>query len=166
MSATPEQLQARFEALGIAVATHRHPPLFTVEDSKRLRGDLPGAHCKSLFLKDKKGALWLLVALEDRDVDIKALRRRLGAKGSLSFGKPELLLEILGVAPGSVTPFALINDGARQVTIVLDKAMLEHDPLNYHPLTNQATTAIAAPDLLRFIEDCGHQPVILDLDGE
>ncbi len=166
MSATPEQLLARLGALGIEAATHRHPPLFTVEDSKRLRGDLPGGHCKSLFLKDRKGMLWLLVALEDRAVDIKALRRMLGAKGSLSFGKPELLLEILGVTPGSVTPFALINDEARRVTIVLDKAMLECDPLNYHPLTNEATTAIAARDLLRFIEDCGHQPVILDLDSE
>lgn len=166
MSATPEQLLAHLGALGIEVATHRHPPLFTVEDSKRLRGDLPGAHCKSLFLKDKKGSLWLLVALEDRKVDIKAVRRMLGAKGSLSFGKPELMLEILGITPGSVTPFALINDKDQQVTIVLDKAMLERDPLNYHPLTNEATTAIAPSDLLRFIEDCGHQPVILDLDGE
>ena len=166
MSTTPEQLLARLGALGIETTTHRHPPLFTVEDSKRLRGDLPGAHCKSLFLKDKKGALWLLVTLEDRSVDIKAVRRRLGAKGSLSFGKPELLLEVLGVTPGSVTPFALINDGSRRVTIVLDKAMLARHPLNYHPLTNEATTAIAADDLLRFIEDCGHQPVILDLDVE
>jgi Ala-tRNA(Pro) deacylase len=166
MSATPEQLLARLQALGIEAATHRHPPLFTVEDSKRLRGDLPGAHCKSLFLKDRKGMLWLLVALEDRAVDIKALRRTLGAKGSLSFGKPELLLDVLGVTPGSVTPFGLINDAARRVTVVLDKAMLERDPLNYHPLTNEATTAIAAGDLLRFIEDCGHQPVILDLDGD
>lgn len=166
MSATPEQLLARLDALGIETTTHRHPPLFTVEQSKRLRGALPGAHCKSLFLKDKKSALWLFVALEDREVDIKALRRMLGAKGSLSFGKPELLLEVLGVTPGSVTPFGLINDQGRRVTVVLEKAMLTRDPLNYHPLTNEATTAIAAPDLLRFIEDCGHQPVILDLDGE
>ncbi|MHA1536080.1 MAG: prolyl-tRNA synthetase associated domain-containing protein [Alphaproteobacteria bacterium] len=166
MSATPEQLLSRLDSLGIETATHRHPPLFTVEDSKRRRGNLPGGHCKSLFLKDKKGRLWLFVALEDREVDIKALRRILGAKGSLSFGKPELLLEVLGVTPGSVTPFALINDGDKRITIVLDKAMLERDPLNYHPLTNEATTAIAGQDLLRFIEDCGHQPVILDLDGE
>ncbi|MCZ6863274.1 MAG: prolyl-tRNA synthetase associated domain-containing protein [Alphaproteobacteria bacterium] len=166
MSATPEQLLARLGALGIEVTTHRHPPLFTVEESKRLRGELPGGHCKSLFLKDKKGTLWLLVALEDRPIDIKSLRRMLGAKGSLSFGKPELLLEVLGVTPGAVTPFGLINDEDLQVTIVLDKAMLERDPLNYHPLTNEATTAIAARDLLRFIDDCGHQPVILDLDSE
>ncbi len=166
MSATPEQLLARLDALGIVTTTHRHPPLFTVEESKRLRGALPGAHCKSLFLKDKKGALWLLVALEDRQVDIKALRRMLGAKGSLSFGKPELLLEVLGVTPGSVTPFGLINDESQRVTVVLERAMLTRDPLNYHPLTNEATTAIAAGDLLRFIENCGHQPMILDLDGE
>ncbi len=166
MSATPEQLLARLDALGIETTTHRHPPLFTVEESKRLRGALPGAHCKSLFLKDKKGALWLLVALENRQVDIKVLRRMLGAKGSLSFGKPELLLEVLGVTPGSVTPFGLINDESQRVTVVLERAMLTRDPLNYHPLTNEATTAIAAGDLLRFIENCGHQPMILDLDGD
>jgi len=166
MSATPEQLLARLDVLGIETATHRHPPLFTVEESKRLRGALPGAHCKSLFLKDKKGSLWLLVALEDRQVDIKSLKPRLGARSSLSFGKPELLLEVLGVTPGSVTPFGLINDTALRVTVVLDKAMLGHDPLNYHPLTNEATTAIAAGDLLRFIEDCGHRMVVLDLDEE
>lgn len=162
MHATPEILLARLEALGADVETHRHPPLFTVEDSKKLRGDLPGGHCKSLFLRDKKGRLWLVVVLEDRSVDLKALRRALGATGSLSFGKPELLQELLGVTPGSVTPFALINDPAGKVQVVLDAAMLEHDRLNYHPLTNEATTAIAPDDLMRFIDDCGHAPIVLD----
>lgn len=163
--ASPDDLLAHLAALGIDAVTHRHPPLYTVEESKRLRGALPGGHCKSLFLKDKKDRLWLVVALEDRAVDLKALRRTLGATSTLSFGRPELLKEVLGVEPGSVTPFGLINDTERRVTVVLDKAMLDHDPLNYHPLTNEATTAIASADLLRFIGACGHEPVILDLDN-
>ncbi len=166
MPATPDELFARLEELGIETTTHTHPPLFTVEESKRLRGDLPGGHCKSLFLKDRKGRLWLVVVLEDRTVDLKRLRRRLGASKTLSFGRPELLEEVLGVTPGAVTPFALINDTGRRVQVVLDKAMLTHDPLNYHPLHNAATTAIAPDDLVRFIESCGHRPIVLDFDAE
>jgi Ala-tRNA(Pro) deacylase len=124
---------------------------------------MTGAHCKSLFLKDKKDQLWLLVALEDRPVDLKTLPKNIGA-ARLSFGKPELLLEVLGVEPGSVTPFALINDPQGRVRVVLDKGMLDHELLNYHPLTNTATTAISAADLVRFIRSCGHDPVILDFD--
>jgi Ala-tRNA(Pro) deacylase len=165
MPATPEELLARLDDLGIASTTHRHPPVFTVEESRNLRGALPGGHCKSLFLKDKKGAMWLVVVLEDRAVDLKALRARLGAK-NLSFGRPERLFEVLGVEPGAVTPFALLNDSEQRVTVVLDKEMLAHDPLNYHPLSNEATTAIAPGDLLAFIADCGHVPTILDFDAE
>ncbi len=164
MPATPDDLFARLEALGIASETHQHPPLFTVEESKALRGTLPGGHCKCLFLKDKKGAMWLVVVLEDRRVDLKALRKRLGASKTLSFGKPELLREVLGVEPGSVTPFALINDSGQRANVVLDKAMLAQEPLNYHPLTNTSTTAIRPDDLLAFIADCGHRPLILDFD--
>jgi len=165
MPATPEDLFARLEALGIRTATTEHPPLFTVEESKALRGDLPGGHCKSLFLKDKKGALWLVVVLEDRAVDLKRLRRRLGAK-TLSFANADLLMAILGVTPGAVTPFGLINDSAGRVQVVLDKAMLAEDPLNYHPLHNAATTALAPGDLVRFIEATGHRATILDFDAE
>ena len=161
---TPEQLFARFDALGISHRTHTHPPVFTVAESAALRGSLPGGHCKSLFLKDRKGGLWLVVALEERRIDLKLLADSLGAP-RFSFGSPELLREVLGVAPGSVTPFALANDTARQVAVVLDKGMLEHDPLNYHPLVNDRTTAIAPRDLLRFIEACGHRPLIIDLAG-
>ncbi|MCP4326857.1 MAG: prolyl-tRNA synthetase associated domain-containing protein [Alphaproteobacteria bacterium] len=164
MAATTDDLFARLEALGIDTTTHYHAPLFTVEESKRLRGDLPGGHCKSLFLKDKKGRLFLVVALEDRPVDLKKLRKSIGA-GNLSFGKPELLMEVLGIEPGSVTPFALLSDGAGRVDVVLDKAMLEHDPLNYHPLTNGATTAIAPGDLIKFIASTGHQARIVDMDA-
>jgi Ala-tRNA(Pro) deacylase len=159
---TPDALFARFEALGIPHQTYAHPSVFTVEEARALRGTLPGGHCKSLFLKDKKGGLWLVVALEETPVDLKALSSRLAAP-RFSFGNPELMYEVLGVRPGSVTPFALANDTARRVTLVLEKAMLAHDPLNYHPLENDRTTAIATSDLLRFIEACGHQPVILDI---
>ena len=159
---TPEQLFARLDTLGIPYRTYTHPPVFTVAESAALRGSLPGGHCKSLFLKDKKGGLWLVVALEESRVDLKRLADALGAP-RFSFGSAELLYQVLGVRPGSVTPFALANDADHRVTIVLDRAMLDRDPLNYHPLENDRTTAIAPQDLLRFIADCGHRPVILDL---
>ena len=163
MPATEQDLMARLAGLDIECTTHRHPPLWTVEESKQLRGDLPGGHCKSLFLKDKKGVFYLVVALEDREIDMKRLRRPIGA-AQLSFGRPELLMELLGVIPGSVTPFGLINDTEAQVRVVLDREMLEHDPLNYHPLTNEATTAIAPGDLVAFIQACGHEPQILNFN--
>ena len=155
---TPGQLFARLDALGIAHHTH------VAEGEASLRGQLPGGHCKSLFLKDRRGGLWLLVALEERPIDLKRLAASLGAP-RFSFGPAELLYEVLGVRPGSVTPFALINDTTQLVAIVLDRAMLGHDPLNYHPLDNARTTAIAPADLLRFIACCGHRPRIVDLDG-
>ncbi len=162
MAATPGELFQHLDALGIRHVTHRHPPLHTVAESVMLRGTLPGGHCKSLFLKDRKGGLWLVVVLEDRRLDLNALSARLGAP-RFSFGSPALMEEVLGVTPGSVTPFALINDRAHRVAVVLDADMLEHDPLNYHPLVNTATTAIAPADLLRFISTCGHRPRIVAL---
>lgn len=164
MPATPEILFARFDALGIRTRTVDHAPVFTVEEAKALRGTLPGGHCKSLFLRNKKGRQWLVVCDEDRRLDIKALSDRLGA-GRLSFGSADRLMAALGVTPGSVTPFALLNDTERAVTVVLDKGMLAHDPLNYHPLSNDRTTAISPDDLLKFVEACGHTPHILDLDA-
>lgn len=163
MPATRADLFARLDALGIEHSTITHPPLFTVEESKRLRGDIPGAHTKNLFLKCKKGSLWLVVALESTEVNLKRFHRLIGS-GRLSFGKPELLGEVLGVEPGSVTPFALINDTERRVSVVLDAAMMECEPLNFHPLENTATTAISRAGLLAFIESCGHVPHIMALD--
>jgi Ala-tRNA(Pro) deacylase len=160
----PDQLFTRLDALGIRHMTYTHPPVFTVAEAVALRGQLPGGHCKSLFLKDKKGGFWLVVALEERQVDLKWLANALGAL-RFSFGNAELLYEVLGVRPGSVTPFALVNDGDHRVTVVLDRWMLDHDPLNYHPLENNRTTAIAPADLLRFIAACGHTPRIIDLDA-
>jgi Ala-tRNA(Pro) deacylase len=159
---TQDQLFARLDLLGIAHRTYCHPPVFTVPEAVALRGALPGGHCKSLFLKDKKGGLWLVVALEGRPIDLKRLALSLGAP-RFSFGNPALLFATLGVHPGSVTPFALGNDMAQQVRVVLDRDMLKQDPLNYHPLENDKTTAIAPADLLRFIAACGHPPLIVDL---
>src|SRR5437588_5534652 len=131
----PEELLARFSEVGIAHRTYLHPPVFTVAEATALRGSLPGGHCKSLFLKDRKGGFWLAVMLEERRIDLKRLAVRLEAP-RFSFGGAAELYELLGVHPGSVTPFALINDVECRVTPVLDAAMLDHDPLNYHPLAH------------------------------
>lgn len=162
MPATEAELFAALERLGIATTTHRHEAVFTVEQAKRLRGELPGAHTKNLFLKDKKGRIFLLVALEDRAIDLKTLHSRLGC-GRLSFGAAALLEETLGVAPGSVTPFAAINDGAQRVSVALDAALAAAPLLNFHPLANTATTAIAPADLVRFLEATGHPPLMVEL---
>ncbi len=164
MPATEEDLMARLAELDIQTVTHRHAAVFTVEESRALRGDLPGGHCKTLFLRDKKRNPWLVVALEDRVIDLKALTKAIGAK-RLSFGSVDLLWEVLGVTPGAVTPFALINDSGAQVQVVLDKGMLDFDPLNYHPLHNEATTAIAPGDLVRFVRALGFEPSIIDLEA-
>lgn len=157
-------LHARLRGLGIATAIHRHPPLKTVDDSKALRGDLPGVHIKNLFLRDKKRQMWLVTVHEDRAVDLKALRRLLGASGGLSFGSAELLLDALGVAPGAVTPLAVLNDTQGRVRAVLDRAILAGPVVNAHPLHNQATMAMAPGDLLRFLAACEHEPLIMDFD--
>jgi Ala-tRNA(Pro) deacylase len=158
---TPEELFRRLDALGIAHRTYSHPPVFTVAEAAALRGRLPGGHCKSLFLKDKNDGLWLAVMLEQQRCDLKRLAARLAAP-RFSFGGADELFTALGVRPGSVTPFALANDVERRVVPVLDALMLEHDPVNYHPLVNDRTTAIAPADLLRFIGVSGHVPRIVD----
>lgn len=164
MMATPEQLLDRLDELGIVHETFEHPPVLTVEEARQHTAHLPGGHCKSLFLKDKKGGLWLLVCLDHRRLDMGRLAKAIGSP-RLSFGRAELLQTTLGVAPGSVTPLAPINDRERRVRPLLDQAMLTHERLNYHPLTNRATTTIAASDLLRFLAACGHEPRIIDLDA-
>ena len=158
MPTTPEDLFAYLDRLGITHATVSHPALFTVEQSQTLRGQIPGGHTKNLFLRDKKGAFYLVVALEDAAIALKDLHRRLGASGRFSFGSAEAMGEFLGVMPGSVTPFAAINDITRQVTVVLDRAMLDHDVLNFHPLVNTMTTSISRDGLLKFLAATGHEP--------
>ena len=158
---SPQQLFAHLEQLGIAQRTVEHPPVFTVEEAKALRGDLPGHHIKNLFLRNKKEEMWLVVALEDRAIDLKRLGEVLGA-GRLSFGSALRLKRHLGVEPGSVTPLALINDESRSVQLALDRGLVDGAPFNVHPLVNTMTTAMAAADLLRFFEATGHEPRWLD----
>lgn len=159
--ATPDDLFQHLDGLGLTHDTHWHAPVFTVAESQALRGTLPGGHSKNLFLKNKKGDLWLVTAAEDAAVDLKALTKTLEA-GRLSFGKPELLLEVLGVEPGSVTPFGLLNDHAKRVTFVLDGRLAAMDPLNFHPLVNNATTSISSVDFRTFLADLGH--TVIDID--
>ncbi len=156
---TPEELFAYLDRLGIVHSTVAHAPLFTVEQSQALRGSIPGGHSKNLFLKDKSGQLFLVVLLEDARIDLKWLPKLIGC-GRLSFGSADLLRETLGVEPGSVTPFSLLNDADGRVTPVLDEAMMAHAVLNYHPLVNTMTTSIGAADLLKFVAATGHSPLI------
>ena len=158
------ELYALLDQHGIAYTHHTHPALFTVAESQALRGDLPGGHVKNMFMKDKKGAIWLATCLEDRRIRIRDLEKEIGAKG-LSFAREELLWEVLGVRPGAVTPFGLINDrAARRVRVALDAQMLERDPLNFHPLHNEATTTISKHGFLKFLALTGHEPVLVDFD--
>ncbi len=162
MPATPEDLFALFDRLGLAVTTHHHEAAFTVEQGNAVWGGIPGVHCKNLFLKDAKAKLWLVVAPADRRIDLKALPARIGA-ARLSFGSADLLREVLGIEPGSVTPFALINDTGRRVSVVLDAWMMEQPLLNYHPLRNTMTTTIRAEDFRTFLTSTGHRPEVVAL---
>jgi len=160
MAVTPEKLFGTLDALGIGHTTVKHPPLFTVEQSQALRGQIPGGHTKNLFLRDKKNALYLVVAEEDAAIELKGLHRQLGATGRFSFGSADLLREVLGVIPGAVTPLAAINDTDGRVTVVLDAALMEHDIINSHPLVNTMTTSLKRDDLVKFLKSTGHEPRI------
>jgi Ala-tRNA(Pro) deacylase len=160
MPASPDDLFACLNRLGIAHRTVRHAAVFTVEEARALRGQVAGGHTKNLFLRDKKGALFLVAAPEDAAIELRALHRLLGASGRFSFGSADLLRETLGVEPGSVTPFAAMNDTEHRVTVVLDAAMMAHATLNFHPLVNTGTTTISRDGLVRFLEATGHPPRI------
>ena len=159
---TPDQLMARLAELGIKTETVEHEAVFTVAESENLHRQVPGAHTKNLFLKDAKDRLFLVVAASHTLVDLKTLPKAIGS-GRLSFGKPELLLQALGVTPGSVTALSLINDRAQKVTVVVDARLMDYDHVNCHPLENTATTRLARDDLMRFIRACGHEPHIIQL---
>ena len=165
MPKTPAELFAFLEKLGIEVTSVSHPPLFTVADSQTLRGDIPGGHTKNLFLKDKKDNFFLVTVGEEAEVDLKQIHHLIGASSRVSFGKPGALMEYLGVIPGAVTAFGLINDERGLVNFVLDSNLMEHATINAHPLTNEATTSIAAADLLRFARATGHEPAILKVSA-
>jgi Ala-tRNA(Pro) deacylase len=160
LPATRQDLTRRLAELGIPTDTLEHKAVFTVAESARLEQTLPGGHTKNLFLKDKAGQLFLVVALAHAHIDLKRLPLAVGSQ-RLSFAKAELLFEVLGVPAGSVTPFAVINDTDRRVTVVLDADMMRNERLNFHPLENTATTNIAREDLVRFLRACGHEPRIV-----
>jgi Ala-tRNA(Pro) deacylase len=162
---TPDTLLAYLDKLGIAHNTVTHPPVFTVEQAKALRGRINGAHTKNLFLRDRKYELYLVVALESAEIELKSLHRALGASGRFSFGAPDLLREVLGVEPGSVTPLAVANDKVGRVTVVLDADLMGHDVVNFHPLINTMTTTLSRDDLFKFLDATGHKPRIERISG-
>ncbi|MFO1060290.1 MAG: prolyl-tRNA synthetase associated domain-containing protein [Dongiaceae bacterium] len=162
--ASADELYEYLAGLGIDQRTVEHPPVFTVEEAKALRGSLPGGHVKNLFLRNKKGAMWLVVAEEDRPIDLKALGEAIGA-GRVSFGSPERLMAHLGVIPGAVTPLALVNDRERLVQPVIDEGLLAHELVNVHPLRNDRTTTITTRDLLRFVAALGYEARVMGLPG-
>jgi len=161
MPKTRQDLFDCLDALGIAHPTVDHEPVFTVAESQILCDQIPGGHTKNLFLKDKKGAYFLVTLEENAEVNLKTIHSLIGASGRVSFGKPEALMEKLGVTPGSVTIFCAINDAQHDVTIVIDAPLLDHDIINAHPLSNDATTSIGRDDLKRFLAHTGHEPLVL-----
>ena len=160
---TRADLFAFFDAHGIAHTTLDHPPVFRVEEGLEIKKALPGGHTKNLFLKDAKGQLWLISALGETTIDLKRLHTVIGS-GRLSFGPEAMMVETLGVTPGSVTAFGLINDTDRQVRFVLDKALAQSDPVNFHPLGNDATTAVSQAGFRKFLTALGIAPMIVDFE--
>jgi Ala-tRNA(Pro) deacylase len=163
MAATRADLEAAFARLGIATRTVEHEAVFTVAESRDVKEGMPGGHTKNLFVKDKKGRIFLVTAESDRSIDLKRLHEVVGGTGRLSFGSAELLREVWGVEPGSVTPLGAINDREGRVTVVLDAELMRKDPVNVHPLVNTATTAMAPDDLVAFLRDTGHEPLVVAL---
>ena len=158
---TRDELFAFLDSLGIKHSTKDHAPVFTVAESVSLRDEIPGGHTKNLFVKDKKDQFFLLTVEEHASVDLKTVHTLIGAASKVSFGKPEKLMEYLGVIPGAVTAFGAINDTGGNVKVILDEALMTFDIVNCHPLSNDATTSIASKDLLRFMEATGHEPLVL-----
>lgn len=156
-------LIAYLDRLGIRTETIEHEAVFTVAESAHLRARIEGGKSKSLFLKDKKGRLFLLVAEDEAVIDLKRIHEKLGGQGRVSFGSADLLYEVWGVTPGSVTPFGAINDKEARVTVALDAGLMAKGRVNFHPLENTATTAIQADDLIRFLKETGHEPLIVEL---
>ncbi|WP_099867012.1 prolyl-tRNA synthetase associated domain-containing protein [Pararhizobium haloflavum] len=160
-----ESLFQRLDALGIAHRTVRHESVYTVEEAQSIRDDVAGAHTKNLFVKDKKDNYFLLVLEETAQVDLKTIHGVIGARSRVSFANAERLMEYLGVEPGSVTSLAAINDTDLKVTVILDEALMDNEIINAHPLKNDATTSLSRDDLVRFLRDCGHEPLILKLSA-
>jgi Ala-tRNA(Pro) deacylase len=163
MPKSKQELMDYLADLGIKTTTIQHPPLHTVADSKALRGEIAGGHTKNLFVKDKKDQFFLLTVDEDATVDLKTIHHVIGAASKVSFGKPEALLDLLGVVPGAVTVFGAVNDTGHKVSVFLDADLMNNDTINGHPLVNDATTSIGRDDLVKFLRATGHEPRILKL---
>lgn len=163
MPKTQQELSGFLDSLGLLVKTVTHPPLYTVADSQALRGEIDGGHTKNLFVKDKKDNYFLLTVGEEATVDLKTIHHVIGAASKVSFGKPEALMELLGVEPGAVTAFGPINDTQCRVKVFLDAELMAHDVVNCHPLVNTATTSIKSADLITFLKATGHEPQVLKL---
>lgn len=161
MPASPEDLFAYLDSLGIAHSTTWHEAMFTVEQSSALKADMPGAHTKNLFLRDADGLLVLIAAEAHNSLKLNQLHRKIGTR-RLSFGAPELMTEVLGVTPGSVTAFSLLNDRPARVRFLVDSVLAAADIVNFHPMTNTGTTAISQADFRRFVDATGHSFEIVD----
>ena len=159
---TPEALMATLDEAGITYSFHEHPPLRMVEDSKAFRGRMDGMHVKNLYLRDKKKKNHLVVAQEDRDIDLKALPSMIGSD-RLSFGSADRLFEFLGVRPGAVSPFTLINDPDQRVKLSIDASLMEADMLFFHPLVNDLTLGVTPDGLRSFLQITDHDPRIIPL---
>jgi Ala-tRNA(Pro) deacylase len=163
MAVTPEQLLKILDEKGFETTTEEHEAVFTVDQSRDLHVKIEGGHTKNLFVKDKKDNYFLLVIEQSAKVDLNRVHRLIGAKSRLSFGKPDKLMEYLGVSPGSVTAFSVINDSNGKVQLIIDKPLLAHEKINCHPLTNEMTTTICREDLLTFLEEVNHKPEIIQI---
>lgn len=158
---TPEALFARLDELGIEHRTEHHPAVFTVEESAKIKAVIPGGHTKNLFVKDKKGNMFLLVVEGTAKVELNKIHSIIGASGRVSFCKPDLLMEHLGVEPGSVTAFAPINDKQQKVKVVIDEPLLRYDKINCHPMVNTMTTTVSRENLLSYLDAVDHTPMII-----
>lgn len=163
MPLTPQELLKQLEMLDIKTTTYQHEAVFTVEESSKIKQEIPGGHTKNLFLKDKKGNFFMIVAEGSASIRLNSVHTLIGAKGRVSFGNPEALMKLLGVKPGSVTAFAPINDTENLVRVIIDEPLLRHDLINCHPLTNEMTTTISREDLLRFLKHVDHEPLIVQV---
>jgi len=158
---TRADLLAFLDSLGVTHQTLDHPAVFTVGEGGDIKAQIPGAHTKNLFLKDAKGQLWLVSAEGHAQIDLKRLHTVIGG-AKLSFGNAELMAETLGVTPGSVTAFGLINDTDRRVRFVLDRTLAEAHLVNFHPLTNTGTTTVSADGFRTFLKALGIEPLVVD----
>ncbi len=161
--ATIDKLFALLDELGIETTTTEHEPVFTVEESEHVTAMIPGGHTKNLFVKDKKGSFFLIVAENKARIPLNRVHGLIGAQGRVSFANADYLMEHLGVTPGSVNAFAPMNDKDKKVTVIIDAPLLEHDTINCHPLINDKTTTISRDDLLRFLKHVDHEPLIIQV---